>query len=79
MRMMLTKLGAVFYAIVFTRISHATLQSHGLDAKNYSSWMLDSIIAGGGGIGSSGAATSQIELVCTVQETLQTLRLLTMV
>ena len=67
---MLTELGAVFYAIVFARISNATLQSHALDAKNYSSWMLDSIIADGKGIGSSGAATSQIELVYTVQEIL---------
>ena len=76
MRGMLTRLGAVLFAIVFPRISHATLQSHALDAKNYSSWMLDSIIADGKGIGSSGAATSQIELARTLQEILQTLRLL---
>ena len=63
---MWTKLGArwpsvLFFIVLLAEVSHATLQSS--DARNYSTWMLNSIIADGDGVGSSGAATSQIELV----------------
>lgn len=60
---MLMKLGAVCCATIFGGLSHAALLSLAIDVKNYSTWMLDSVIADGRGIGSSGAATSQIELV----------------
>ena len=57
----------LFYCTIFTDLSHAII----VNAKNYSTWMLDSIIANGDGIGSSGAATSQIELACMLQEIVQ--------
>ena len=76
---MLTKLGktwplVLLCTIIHTELSHAAFQSRVVDAKNYSTWMLDSIIADRAGIGSSGAATSQIELVGTFQEIVPRLR-----
>lgn len=49
-------------------------QPHRVNAKKYSRRMLDSIIARRDGIGSSGAATSQIELVCIAPGCLEALR-----
>ena len=58
-------LSTFIYSIHFSLPVLARAAPHGsvVEARNYSSWMLDSIIADHYGIGSSGAATSQIELV----------------
>ena len=57
-------MSVLFYLTIFIGTSYAALLNRVVDTRNYSTWMLDSIIADGDGIGSSGAATSQIELVC---------------
>lgn len=56
---------SLFFLLIaaFATLAQATLLTSA-DAKNYSTWMLDSIISRGDGLGSSGAATSLIELVC---------------